>query len=172
MKYTLSNEQLEIELLNMFEAGVTDGGKLWQVLSGKFKLSQNRYYEFYSKVLKKWYEIKTPIIEKAIQENVEKSLTAAYLTKTEALGILADIARGKPYIFEDDILLPSFSDRRAAIDTIAKIEGWFAAAKIDLNPVENEQPILVIDFNQKIKESEADLLDDDDTELLNFNENV
>ena len=73
--------------------------------------------------------------------------------------ILSDIARGKVVIQEDDILIPSFSDRRAAIETMCKMEGWYATAKTETQIHSDEPPVIVINTSEKLIENEGDLTD-------------
>jgi hypothetical protein len=65
------------------------------------------------------------------------------LSKHDALEILSEIAQGKVKKVEGTLIIPSPSDRKGAIESIAKIEGWNAPNKLDIS-TENPIPI----FNQ------------------------
>jgi len=51
------------------------------------------------------------------------------LQKHEALEILSKIAKGTAKKVNEQIIIPTSAEQRGAIETMAKIEGWFAAVK-------------------------------------------
>jgi len=70
------------------------------------------------------------------------------LSKYEAMGILSEIAIGKPKKVQGTIIIPTGAERRGAIETLAKIEGWNAATetKVTLDKVE---PIVIEFFENE-----------------------
>lgn len=70
-------------------------------------------------------------VKASINEEV-KSLKKAILSKHEALEILTEIAIGKPKKIEGQIVMPSPNERKGAIETMAKLEGWNATVKTDI----------------------------------------
>ena len=61
----------------------------------------------------------------------KEAVKRAILDKHEVLEILSEIALGRPKKIEGQIILPSANERRAAIETMAKFQGWFAPTKLD-----------------------------------------
>jgi hypothetical protein len=86
--------------------------------------------------------IKNKIIDASAKEEI-KAVKRNILSKHDALEILTEIAQGKVKKVEGTLIIPSPSDRKGAIESIAKIEGWNAPNKLDIS-TENPIPI----FNQ------------------------
>lgn len=61
----------------------------------------------------------------------KESLKRNILSKHDALEILTEIAQGKTDEVDGKLVKPSFADRRNAIDSLAKFEGWNAPTKIE-----------------------------------------
>jgi hypothetical protein len=74
--------------------------------------------------------IKNKVIEASAKEEI-KAVKKAILNKHEAMEILTEIAIGKPKKVEGTIVMPTASERRGAIETMAKIEGWNAPTKAE-----------------------------------------
>jgi hypothetical protein len=72
--------------------------------------------------------IKNKIIDASAKEEI-KAVKKAILNKHEAMEILTEIAIGKAKKVEGTIIIPTASERRGAIETMAKIEGWNAPTK-------------------------------------------
>lgn len=72
--------------------------------------------------------IKNKIIDASAKEEI-KAVKKAILSKHEAMEILTEIAIGKAKKVEGTIIIPTASERRGAIETMAKIEGWNAPTK-------------------------------------------
>ena len=71
----------------------------------------------------------------------KEAVRKAILQKHEALEILTEIAVGKPKKVEGQIVMPSANERRGAIETMAKIEGWEAPKKTENTNINIETPI-------------------------------
>ena len=158
-KRTISDDQLKAELITLFESGFTDRRNCLDKIGSIYKVRIQRFYQIFNEVHEYWYNIKSKVIETNIKENTQKAIEASYLSKIEALCILSDIARGKVVIQEDDILIPSFSDRRVAIETMRKTEGWYVTAKTETQIHSDEPPVIVINTSEKLIENEGDLTD-------------
>lgn len=159
MKTIISDELLIAELVKHFESGTMGKQYLWELFKDVYKLQRQRFFTIYAEAHTFWAGIKNKALDEAIRENTFKGLEQSYLSKIEALCILSDIARGKVVIQEDDILIPSFSDRRAAIETMCKMEGWYATAKTETQIHSDEPPVIVINTSEKLIENEGDLTD-------------
>jgi hypothetical protein len=72
--------------------------------------------------------IKNKIIDASAKEEI-KVIKRNILSKHDALEILTEIAQGKVKKIEGTLIIPSPSDRKGAIESIAKIEGWNAPTK-------------------------------------------
>ena len=160
MKTIISDELLIAELVKHFESGTMGKQYLWELFKDVYKLQRQRFFTIYAEAHSFWASVKNKALDEAIRENTFKGLEQSYLSKHDALCILSDMARGKPLIHEDDILIPSFSDRRSAIETMCKMEGWYAVAKVDAQINTNQQAILVINTNEVLITNEEDLTDE------------
>jgi hypothetical protein len=87
--------------------------------------------------------IKNKVIEASAKEEI-KAVKKAILSKHEAMEILTEIAIGKPKKVEGTIVMPTASERRGAIETMAKIEGWNAPAKSENLNTNLNQEVTVI----------------------------
>ena len=161
MKISISDDLLRAELIKHFESGNTSKQKLWEVFKDVYKLQVQRFYKMYAEAYEHWAEVKNKALDDAIRGNTFKGLENSYISKIEALNILSDIARGKIVEYEGNVLVPSFSDRRAAIDSVCKIEGWYASTKLDAQIKTNKtKKKLVINTNEVLITNEEDLTDE------------
>ena len=72
------------------------------------------------------------LIAKEVTKGVEEEKT--YLpTRLEVLQYLSDIARGEPYDTDEGKVYPTFRDQLRAIEQLAKMEGWYAPEKQEVN---------------------------------------
>jgi hypothetical protein len=83
--------------------------------------------------------IKNKIIDASAKEEI-KVIKRNILTKHDALEILTEIAQGKVKKVEGTLIIPSPSDRKGAIESIAKIEGWNAPTKSETDVTINKTP--------------------------------
>lgn len=110
----------------------------------RFSISQvtfNKDWLKASEVLKDYQEaINKAKLDESIK--IEKqAVRKAILSKHQALEILTEIAVGKPKKVEGQIVMPSANERRGAIETMAKIEGWEAPKKTENTNINIETPI-------------------------------
>ena len=161
MKIGISDDLLKAEFIKYFESGNTSKQNLWELFKDKYKLQKQRFFVIFTDAYIYWAEVKNKALDDAIRNNTLRGLENSYISKIEALNILSDIARGKVVIYEDNVLVPSFSDRRAAIDSVCKIEGWYASTKLDAQINTNQtQAVLVINTNEVLITNEDDLTDE------------
>ena len=161
MKIGISDDLLKAEFIKYFESGNTSKQNLWELFKDKYKLQKQRFFVIFADAYIYWAEVKNKALDDAIRDNTLRGLENSYISKIEALNILSDIARGKVVIYEDNVLVPSFSDRRAAIDSVCKIEGWYASTKLDAQINTNQtQAVLVINTNEVLITNEDDLTDE------------
>jgi hypothetical protein len=103
-------------------------GKKWQTGTRSFdrywKEANERHLEAQNKLQKEKDIIYIDAEKEAIKRNI--------LQKHEALEILSKIAKGTAKKVQEQIVIPSSSEQRAAIETMAKIEGWFAPTKQEI----------------------------------------
>lgn len=67
-------------------------------------------------------------VAKEIEEEKE-----ALITRLEVLQYLSDIARGEPYDTDEGKVYPTIKDQLRAIAQLAKMEGWYAPEKQEVN---------------------------------------
>ena len=111
-------------------------GKMWgkyEVKWGKGKTTFDKDWKQAQKGLKEWQRtINDEVIRQEISAEIEvrkKDL----LAKFDALKILADIAKGKGREIDGEKFFPSYRERISAITQLAKMEGWDAPIKQEVN---------------------------------------
>ena len=123
------------------------------VFCKKFQKTERTIWEYVSQA-KKYNKTRIQKQEKAKDEvlitEAKKSLKKAILTRDESLEILSNIAKGVARKLQDEVLIPSDSDRTRAIQQLAKMQGWDEAQKIEStitinNPLEEIRKIYGID---------------------------
>lgn len=110
-----------------------------------------RLYDlYYSEAQIKRNDIKTEIGVKLEKQAVKKAI----LQKHEALEILTEIAIGKPKRVEGQVIMPTANERRGAIETMAKLEGWEASKKFE-HSIENKLKLEALSTEELIKRAQA-----------------
>ena len=111
-------------------------GEMWgkyEVKWGKGKTTFDKDWKKAQKGLKEWQRtINDGVIRQEISAEIEvrkKDL----LAKFDALKILADIAKGKGREIDGEKFFPSYRERISAITQLAKMEGWDAPIKQEVN---------------------------------------
>ena len=100
---------------------------------GKSERTFVRDWKEAQKELKAWNgKVMDTLIAKEVTKGVEEEKT--YLpTRLEVLQYLSDIARGEPYDTDEGKVYPTFRDQLRAIEQLAKMEGWYAPEKQEVN---------------------------------------
>jgi hypothetical protein len=112
----------------------------------KFDLTKQSFNKYWKQANTIHSEQRETINNAKLEESIAQEKEAVkrnILSKHDALEILTEIAQGKVKKVEGTLIIPSPSDRKGAIESIAKIEGWNAPNKLDIS-TENPIPI----FNQ------------------------
>jgi hypothetical protein len=112
----------------------------------KFDLTKQSFNKYWKIANTEHTEQREAINNAKLEESIsleKEAVKRNILSKHDALEILSEIAQGKVKKVEGTLIIPSPSDRKGAIESIAKIEGWNAPNKLDIS-TENPIPI----FNQ------------------------
>jgi hypothetical protein len=98
----------------------------------KFQLSERSFNKYWKIANTEHTEQRETINNAKLEQSIaseKEAVKKAILNKHEAMEILTEIAIGKPKKVEGTIVMPTASERRGAIETMAKIEGWNAPTK-------------------------------------------
>jgi hypothetical protein len=98
----------------------------------KFALSRQTFDKYWKQANTIHSEQRETINNAKLEQSIateKEAVKKAILNKHDALEILTEIAIGKPKKVEGTIVMPTASERRGAIETMAKIEGWNAPTK-------------------------------------------
>jgi hypothetical protein len=102
-------------------------GKKWQLGNRTF----DRYWEVANEAHREQFEaINSAKLEQRI-ESEKEAVKRDIISKHEALEILTKIAKGTAKRVEGQVIMPSPGEQRQSIETMAKIEGWFAPKEIE-----------------------------------------
>lgn len=66
-----------------------------------------------------------------ILDTEKERLKLAILTKLERMKIASDLGRGKAWKVGDEVMIPTANDRLKALDYLSKVDGDYAAIKLD-----------------------------------------
>ena len=100
----------------------------WQLSERQFVRYWNIANERHLESQKKLQKEKDALYSDAQKEAVKSNI----LQKHEALEILSKIAKGTAKKIGEQVIIPSATEQRGAIETMAKIEGWMAPTKQDI----------------------------------------
>lgn len=125
----------------IFEQLVIDGSirftTLFRVYLEKFgKISEITFTKDWKKARARFEEYSTKLQQVRLKEVVKAEKVMVQrniLDRMAAMEILTEIAIGKAKRVEGTVVMPSFNERTRAVEVLAKMEGWFAPAEIDLN---------------------------------------
>ncbi len=121
-------------ILDTLRSGVYSYTDVFKLAVSKFKFSEPTFARYW-KEAKPLYHKEREMIDKVKTSNMIQAevseLRANILSKMEALEILTKIAKGVSRKVGNHILTPSDAERRASIETIAKIEGWNSPDKME-----------------------------------------
>lgn len=127
-------EAIDLILAEM-EKGTIQRGKLLSKVGKKWQIS-TRTFDRYYKEAYSTYSARQQAIQKQLEresiEMAKERLKKAILTKEERMEIASDIAKGKAWKVENEVIAPSAGDRIKAMEYLSKIEGDFAAVKQDV----------------------------------------
>lgn len=114
-----------------------------------FSKTERTFNEDWKKAQIEIKEYQQAINKAKLEQSIETEKEAVkrnILTKLEAMEILTEIAQGKAKKIDGKIIMPSFTDRKGAIETLGKFEGWNSAMEANINvtnqlPIFNENPL-------------------------------
>ncbi len=98
----------------------------------KFSKSEVTFSKDWNKVNTEFQEYQESIKKAKLEQSIETEKEAVkrnILSKHDAMEILSEIAQGKEKEVAGKKVAPSYADRRNAIETLSKIEGWNAPTK-------------------------------------------
>lgn len=107
----------------------------WGIFGVKWGKTENTFTADWNKATVKHKEYQDVINNAKLEESIKiekQAVRKAILTKHEALEILTEIAQGKPKRIEGTIVMPTPNERKGAIETMMKIEGWTATTKTEV----------------------------------------
>lgn len=112
-------------------------GKKWQTGVRSFDRYWKEANERHIEAQNKLQQVKDNIYIEAEKEAIKRNI----LQKHEALEILSKIAKGVAKKVNEQIIIPTSTEQRGAIETMAKIEGWYAPTKIaETDSIGNDKP--------------------------------
>ena len=98
----------------------------------QFACAEYQYYK-HLRIARPVYDgkidVRNQAVEKASLIAHEDGILKNLLTRNEALEILSNMARGESV----NSIKPTSGDQRQAIETVAKMEGWFSAEKAEIS---------------------------------------
>lgn len=98
----------------------------------KFSKSEVTFSKDWNKANTELKEYQQIINNAKLEESIateKEAVKRNILSKLDAMEILTEIAIGKPKKIAGEIIFPSAGERRGAIETMSKIEGWNAPTK-------------------------------------------
>jgi hypothetical protein len=144
-KTSISDEKVKEILIDGINTGanyILNKTNFYEHIRTFFKIEKQRclrlYDLHYNNAQIERNNIKTEFGIELEKEAVKRNI----LSKHDALEILTEIAQGKVKKVEGTLIIPSPSDRKGAIESIAKIEGWNAPTKSENTNINFEQPII------------------------------
>lgn len=78
---TISDAQLQFELVKLFNKGNTSNTNIYELLRTRYKLMKQRYIEIYHSTLKEWQKTKGKAHSEQIYENEKESLKSGLKSK-------------------------------------------------------------------------------------------
>lgn len=82
---SISDAQLNAELIKLFEAGNTDKGKCREVLGSLYKMQVQRFYKLFNAALLDWQDLKQKATTEQIQANTVDALKQGLKSKIERI---------------------------------------------------------------------------------------
>lgn len=152
---TKPNKQIYIDfILDELNKGNVHYKDVFVLFVAKFDLSKQTFIKYW-KLANEAYKEKRAAIEKEKQAVIvgeeKKAANALTLDRIARMKIAEDIALGKARKIDEQIIMPSFSDRLRALDYLSKIAGDYNGSGVTVD-LSNRQIII----NQNYIDSDAD----------------
>jgi hypothetical protein len=138
------NKQIYIDfIISELNKGNVQYKDVMLVFVSKFELTEQTFVRYWKQANENHKEQRELINNAKTEQTIEtekEAVKKAILQKHEALEILTEIARGKAKKVEGQIIMPSPNERKGAIETMMKMEGWTAPIKTENTNIELKQP--------------------------------
>ena len=138
------NKQIYIDfIISELNKGNVQYKDVMLVFVSKFELTEQTFVRYWKQANENHKEQRELINNAKTEQTIEtekEAVKKAILQKHEALEILTEIARGKAKKIDGQIIMPSPNERKGAIETMAKLEGWEAPKKTENTNIELKQP--------------------------------
>ncbi len=136
-------------IIDQLQSGAVSFERVFELFLTKFNCSRPTFSKYWKEANERHIEaqnklqrVKDDIYIESEKEAIKRNI----LQKHEALEILSKIAKGVAKKVNEQIIIPTSTEQRGAIETMAKIEGWYAPTKIaETDSIGNDKP------NTKIK---------------------
>lgn len=119
-------------IIEQLQSGNIDAARVSSLFCSKFQKTERTFFTYWNIANERHIETQNKLQKEkdSIYIDAEKeALKRNILQKHEALEILSKIAKGTAKKVNEQIIIPTSAEQRGAIETMAKIEGWFAAVK-------------------------------------------
>lgn len=138
------NKQIYIDfIISELNKGNVQYKDVMLVFVSKFELTEQTFVRYWKQANENHKEQRELINNAKTEQTIEtekEAVKKAILTKHQALEILTEIAQGKAKKVEGQIIMPSPNERKGAIETMMKMEGWTAPIKTENTNIELKQP--------------------------------
>lgn len=136
-------------------------GKRWQISDRSFDRIWNKAKQYNEQRKKTVEQTKHQQLVESTKERVNRDI----LTREATLEILSGIARGKArqVTIENangkqvEVIIPTDRDRISAIGQVAKMEGWEAPSKMEINNLSATIQVSVADSTTPLATAEKDV---------------
>jgi hypothetical protein len=129
------------------KAPTTSYVEMFAKYSQEFAKSNKTFDKDWNKANTELKEYQQIINNAKLEESIateKEAVKRNILSKLDAMEILTEIAIGKPKIIAGEIVFPSAGERRGAIETMSKIEGWNAPTKQETKIEANFSDIVIM----------------------------
>jgi hypothetical protein len=130
-----TNKQTYIDfIINELNNSNVKYNDVCSVFCTKFHITERSFAKYWKQANEAYKNQREAINEAKLSTTIEtekEALKTLILDKTKRMQIAEEIAMGKAKRVEGQIVMPSFADRMKALDYLSKIEGDFAASKVE-----------------------------------------
>jgi len=138
------NKQPYIDfIIDCFGKGIVERGEVLAKFGKVWQTPPRTFDRYFQKAKEQHSRQRETINNAKLNTTIElekEAVKKAILTKHQALEILTEIAQGKAKKVEGQIIMPSPNERKGAIETMMKMEGWTAPIKTENTNIELKQP--------------------------------
>lgn len=134
MKTKITKKQALEIISGELRKGIVDAPKILEIIGKKWNISKSSFYNYFKIAVAAFKEEQLKItkqVEKKIVDAESKRAKKDILTKHERMEIATAIARGSMRVAGDEEVYPSDADRLRALDYLSKLDGDYAAIKVE-----------------------------------------